>query len=479
MNHKLFCIALAAILSITSFAQNERQQRLEQHVYTLASDEMNGRKAGSEDAARARAYIVKEFEEIGLRPLLPGGYEMDFNSHNVVYTNIVAIIPGTVLSDEYIIVGAHYDHLGIKKGKIYNGADDNASGTAALIEIARDLMAKSNTLKRSIIIAAFDAEELGLYGSEALCNYLSSEGLLHKVKLMMSVDMVGWYGKSGFLKMEGVGTIENGKNIVCELANAQNLNLKIKNFETSFLTATDTRAFAQSQLPTLAITTGLKSPYHKPDDDPELIDYDGLDKVSEYVAEFTASAAADVSFRASGKVSKVHRSTASPFELGLNFYNGSMNLLYNKTGINVQNGHTWAASISLQANGKKLGIRTEAIYDCQKIRLPDAADIFNTTHEMEAYSLTVPLLLMLPATNRKPTFCGVGPYWNHILESTVAEEIALVPRRDTFGTQATFGLMMGPFLASMNFRWQIGKYFTDTNSPARFIEVNLGVGYAF
>ncbi len=479
MNYKLFCIALAAILPIASYAQNDRQQRLEQHVYTLASDEMNGRKAGSEDAAKARAYIVKEFEEIGLPPLLPGSYEMNFNSHNGLYTNLVAIIPGTVLADEYIVVGAHYDHLGVEKGKIYNGADDNASGTAALIEIARDLMERRSSIKRSVIIAAFDAEELGLYGSEALCNYLSSEGLLHKVKLMMSVDMVGWYAKSGFLKMEGVGTIENGKKLVRELANAQNLNLKLKDFETSFVTATDTRAFAQSELPTLAITTGLKSPYHKPGDDPELIDYEGLDKVVGFIGDFTASAAADENFGASGKVSKIHRSTARPFELALNFYSGYMNLLYNKTGINVQNGHTGAASISLQANGKKLGVRTEAIYSWHSIGLPDAADIFHTTHLMEDYSLTVPLMLMLPATNKKPAFCGVGPYWNHILESTIAEEISLVPKRDTFGTQVTFGFLMGPFSASMNFRWQIGKYFTDVNSPARFIEGNFGIGYIF
>ena len=138
MKKLAICIlpALMAV-SISSFAQT-RQERLTEHVYYFAADSLNGRAAGSEDAAKAAAYIVKEFESIGLKPFYDDWY-MPFTTKGVNYKNVVAVIEGSdpVLKDQYIVLGAHYDHLGIKKGQIYNGADDNASGTAAVTEVAR------------------------------------------------------------------------------------------------------------------------------------------------------------------------------------------------------------------------------------------------------------------------------------------------------------------------------------------------------
>ena len=83
---------------------------------------------------------------------------------------MVGVIEGSdpELKNEYIVLGAHYDHLGVRNGKVYNGADDNASGSAALIEVARELFSKRDSLRRSVIIAAFDAEELGLWGVQSL-----------------------------------------------------------------------------------------------------------------------------------------------------------------------------------------------------------------------------------------------------------------------------------------------------------------------
>ena len=103
---------------------------------------------------------------------------MPFNANGTDYKNVVAVIEGSdpVLKDQYIVLGAHYDHLGVKKGQIYNGADDNASGSAAIIEIARALEPQRGSLKRSVVIAAFDAEELGLYGSNHLAARLDTLG---------------------------------------------------------------------------------------------------------------------------------------------------------------------------------------------------------------------------------------------------------------------------------------------------------------
>ncbi len=175
---------------------------------------MQGRKAGTDDSRKAAAYIENEYRQMGLQPFgstyrhyfimhaasLRGG-AMPINPDSAdyyaehdrtVYCNLVGIIPGSdpALKNEFIVVGGHYDHSGVRNGEVYNGADDNASGTAAITEMARQLLARRGELKRSVIICAFDAEEMGLYGSKALSKEMARLGLIGKVKMMMSIDMV-------------------------------------------------------------------------------------------------------------------------------------------------------------------------------------------------------------------------------------------------------------------------------------------------
>lgn len=103
------------MLSLGVSAQTQ-QDRLTQHVYYLASDSLRGRQAGSEDAAKAAAYIVGQYEEIGVKPFYEGGYYQPFKKFDNEYKNVVAWIPGNdpMLKDEYIVIGAHYDHLGVR-----------------------------------------------------------------------------------------------------------------------------------------------------------------------------------------------------------------------------------------------------------------------------------------------------------------------------------------------------------------------------
>ena len=197
------------LLGVTAVAQT-RQQRLTEHVYYLAADSLQGRKAGTEYSRKAASYIQRQYEEIGLKPFFgdwfhyfaPGGED---SSIGAKYVDVVGVIEGSdpKLKNEYIVLGAHFDHLGVRKGKVYNGADDNASGSAALIEVARELYARRDCLKRSVIIAAFDAEELGLWGSKALADTLVKAVGQDRIKLMMSLDMVGWYTASGKLNWRG------------------------------------------------------------------------------------------------------------------------------------------------------------------------------------------------------------------------------------------------------------------------------------
>ena len=285
------CLLASATLTAQSTTQ---RQRLEQHVYTLAADSLNGRQAGSPDAVRAANYITRQWHEMGLKPLWNNDYRMPFETHGTSgYNNLIAIIEGNdpELKNEYIVIGGHYDHLGVRKGKIYNGADDNASGTACVTEVARQLLAHQSELKRSVIICAFDAEEMGLYGSNALAEYMQKNNLIGRVQLMVSIDMVGWLKQGGSLTLEGTGTLLHSNQLTDPELLGIPIKITSKRFENSIFTATDTEPFAKRGVSTLAVTTGLKSPYHKPEDDANLIDYDGLSLVTDYMAAFTLRAA--------------------------------------------------------------------------------------------------------------------------------------------------------------------------------------------
>ncbi len=310
-------IAIVALLSFASelHAQSSIVENLKQHEYVLASDSLQGRRTGTIGAEKAVAYICRQLKLMNVRPFFDTSYIQPFTyGYDIKMNgkNVLALIPGAdpVLKDEYILLGAHYDHLGIKYGDstsdvVYNGADDNASGVAALLEVARKLQSIRETLKRSVIIAFFDAEEVGLEGSTYLADFPVVP--MEKLRLMMSVDMVGYLKTSNFLQYAGTGTIQNGERIIHSLPwNSPYGKIECKKFENSIFTATDTRRFAQKYCPTLAVTTGLKSPYHKVSDEADGIDYEGLSYIVEHLTALSVQVSADESFSASGEVASIH-----------------------------------------------------------------------------------------------------------------------------------------------------------------------------
>ena len=113
---------------------------------------------------------------------------------------------------EYIVIGAHYDHLGIRNDKVYNGADDNASGSAMLIQLARLLSANADKINRYILLIWFDAEEMGLLGSDHFAYNPMFVDKLSDIKLMINLDMVGWY-KNGALEIANVAMLNGWKEI--------------------------------------------------------------------------------------------------------------------------------------------------------------------------------------------------------------------------------------------------------------------------
>jgi hypothetical protein len=146
------------------------EERLLADIWTLAADSMKGRRAGTEGGARARSFLLSRFRELGLRDF-GEGYEQEFvlsrgGADAAPGVNLVGYVRGSEHPDRYVVVTAHYDHLGMQNGMIYNGADDNASGTAALLALAAHL--RVNTPRHSIVFVATDAEEGSVHGGEGL-----------------------------------------------------------------------------------------------------------------------------------------------------------------------------------------------------------------------------------------------------------------------------------------------------------------------
>jgi len=167
------------------------RQQLLVDLSVLAHDSMEGRRAGSEGSARARRYLVEEFASRGVNPLGPEGLLHPFplnqgGGQGALGYNLIGVIPGTRFPGRFILIGAHYDHLGIRGGAIYNGADDNASGTAALLAIGRILA--EDPLSHTLLIVAFDAEEMGLLGARAFTQ--APPVPLDSIALMVNLDMI-------------------------------------------------------------------------------------------------------------------------------------------------------------------------------------------------------------------------------------------------------------------------------------------------
>jgi Zn-dependent M28 family amino/carboxypeptidase len=157
---------------------------------TLSSDAMEGRAPGTPGGDKARAFVVQRFKESGVVPF-GNSYEREFTfnvrNESRKGMNVIGHVDGKREQRRYIVVSAHFDHLGVRNGQVYNGADDNASGTAALFALAKYFAA--HPPENSLIFAAFDAEESGLRGSQAFVKQPPVDAAL--ITLNINADMIG------------------------------------------------------------------------------------------------------------------------------------------------------------------------------------------------------------------------------------------------------------------------------------------------
>lgn len=484
---RIVIIFAAVLMGGVSYGQESQRQRLEKHVYTLAADSLMGREAGSDNGRRAEAYIVAQLQQMGLKTLpFMVKYEIPFMGR---YNNLVAVIEGNdpVLKDEYIVVGAHYDHLGVKGGKIYNGADDNASGTACVIEMARQLQARQSELKRSVIICAFDAEEKGLLGSKNLVGILKYKEMLDHVKLMMSVDMVGWYKANDKLELEGAGTLDQPWKWIKPEQLGSSLKVDLISFETSIFTATDTEPFAKEGIPTLAVTTGTKSPYHKPEDDANLIDYEGLDLVTDYLASITVAASQREGELASGKISPKHRPVRG-FEVGMALGFNRSNLTFPEATFDGKTAVGFNGGLMMQyIFSRYTSLRVSAMYDYSHCPLPASTDAYGKGYGLEQHLLLVPVTFQLG--NRESllgVYFGLGGYYGRVLDGCFYSdrpntEPAYDVDKNQLGFACNLGLRLGHWQLDGTWYYQLTDLFHTTGGlpSARLNVYAVTLGYYF
>lgn len=418
----LFIFLFCSFHSLLSQDFN-RVEWLRKHVYTLAHDSMRGRNAGSKENLVAAHYIVNQFQKIGIKPFFDSTYFQDFFIHtNVACLNIIGIIEGSdsLLKNEYIIIGAHFDHIGYKlmgdSVVVYNGADDNASGTAALIELARMLKEKEGFLKRSVLLVAFDAEEQGLYGSK----HLATQMPIENITLMVSMDMIGYLKKSKQLYLKGVATIKNGKKLIESIEKPEHLTLQTERFELSVFGATDTEPFAKLKVPTLHLTTGLKSPYHKPEDDADRIDYVGLALITEFMLPFVEEFANNEKINPSGKLSPKHDKDKTLFQWGVVANIGESSLFYSKSAFRSgKRGFAFAGGMFMQFNFKSIAIRPEFLYENKSFYFPSTLQYSSDPVKINTQAVTLPLSLLLKLEFYSNTYfyVGLGGYYSYYFQA--------------------------------------------------------------
>jgi Zn-dependent M28 family amino/carboxypeptidase len=236
-------------------------------IETLSADDMGGRGIGSPGIQKARSFLLERFARTGLRSF-DGGYIRRFEyKGKAVGANIVGYIPGARNPDKYIVVTAHYDHLGVRDGNIYNGADDNASGTAALLALAGYF--GRNRPAYSIVFAAFDGEEEGLLGSRSFVNDPPVE--LSSILVNVNLDMISRSIKN---ELYAVGTRQYPalRSYLAEVASGAKIKLLFGHDGSGkggedWTKQSDQYPFHKKGIPFIYFGVEDHQDYHKPTDD--------------------------------------------------------------------------------------------------------------------------------------------------------------------------------------------------------------------
>jgi len=257
---------------------------LRRHCTTLSSDSLEGREAGSQGGHAAAAYLQTELGQIPrIRPGTSAGWIQEFGTG---YRNVLVILPGSDpgLARECLLIGSHYDHVGRGTsrtsrggiGQIHNGADDNSSGTAVVLELIRAFATLKPAPRRSLIFAFWDAEEIGLVGSRHWMQHPTIP--LEQLKAAINLDMIG-RARNDTVSVTGWRTAAGFRPRLAR----QNLGPLQMTFPSTLRADSDHHSFFSGGIPCLHFDTGLHDDYHRPSDDADKLNYDGMQCIAEFV----------------------------------------------------------------------------------------------------------------------------------------------------------------------------------------------------
>lgn len=285
------------------YASTITAEELKDHLYTFASDEFMGRETGEPGQKMAAEYLKTEYKKLGLpSPLGGDDYFQEvpssaFSRGNVKDTeNVLAYIKGSSMPEEILVISSHYDHVGVDdEGNIFNGADDDGSGTVAILEIAeafKKAQKDGYTPKRSILFLNVTGEEKGLVGSKFYTD--NPVFPLAQTVANLNIDMIGRVGKGmenagDYVYLIGSDKLSTELHDLSEEVNRKYLNLNLdytyndENDPNRFYYRSDHYNFAKNDIPIIFYFNGVHEDYHRPTDTPDKINYELLTKRAKLV----------------------------------------------------------------------------------------------------------------------------------------------------------------------------------------------------
>ena len=306
----------------TKYAKTITKKDLKKHLTIIASDSMEGRETGKPGQKMAADYIMNHFKEIGIPPYKKQTYYQKFKlkrrkhickcedcdtdfikrmmgkNKYIKGENVLGYIEGSDLKEELIVITAHYDHLGKHEEKIYNGADDDGSGTVALMEIAEAFMIakkEGNGPRRSVLLMAVSGEEKGLLGSKYYTD--NPQFPLEKTVANLNIDMIGriddWHDHGNYIYLIGSDMLSKDLHDLSEKVNYEYIKgesplsldytYNAKNDPNRYYYRSDHYNFAKNNIPVIFYFNGIHEDYHKTTDTIEKIDFDKTRKITKLI----------------------------------------------------------------------------------------------------------------------------------------------------------------------------------------------------
>jgi Zn-dependent M28 family amino/carboxypeptidase len=284
----------------TAYLKTITASDLKTHLYIVAADSMEGRETGSIGQKKAGKYLISQYQKNGISfpkgasdyyQKIPAAFLNAKRNENLPDSeNIWAYIEGSEKPNEVLVISAHYDHVGVENGEIFNGADDDGSGTVALLEIAQAFekaKKQGNGPKRSILFLHVTGEEHGLHGSR----FYSENPLFPLANTItdINIDMIGRRDEAhantnNYVYVIGANRLSTDLDNICTIANAKYIKMDLDykfndpKDPNHFYERSDHYNFAKNGVPSVFLFNGVHADYHKESDTPDKIEFDALTK---------------------------------------------------------------------------------------------------------------------------------------------------------------------------------------------------------